>query len=177
MLYHKTLCHLCPCECVLSCDEKKYLNRALLYRKLESHWLPDDRSWNFLLNVLFHVRNIYQTSIPCLILDSVSRPCSWIHACMHVCMLSHFSHPVQIFQPYGPSPARHHDPWDSSGKNTGVGCHALLQWIFLTQGSNLSLLHLLHWQACSLSPAPPGKPWIHANSPQITYHLTVYTCE
>ena len=30
---------------------------------------------------------------------------------------------------------------DSSGKNTGVGCHALLQGIFPTQGSNLNLLH------------------------------------
>ena len=25
-------------------------------------------------------------------------------------------------------------PWDSPGKNTGVGCHALLQGIFTTQG-------------------------------------------
>ena len=33
--------------------------------------------------------------------------------------------------------------WDSSGKNTGVGGHALLQGIFLMQGSNL---HILHWQ-------------------------------
>ena len=31
--------------------------------------------------------------------------------------------------------------------NTGVGCHALLQGIFLTQGLNLYLLCLLHWQA------------------------------
>ena len=30
---------------------------------------------------------------------------------------------------------------DSSGKNTGVGCNALLQGIFLTQGSNLGLMH------------------------------------
>ena len=30
---------------------------------------------------------------------------------------------------------------DFSGKNTGVGCHTLLQGIFLTQGSNLRLLH------------------------------------
>ena len=30
---------------------------------------------------------------------------------------------------------------DSPGKNTGVGCHALLQGNFPTQGSNLSLLH------------------------------------
>ena len=34
-------------------------------------------------------------------------------------------------------------------KNTGVGCHALLQGIFLTQGSNSCLLHLLHWQVGS----------------------------
>ena len=38
-------------------------------------------------------------------------------------------------------------PWDSPGKNTGVGCRVLLQGIFLTQGSNL---HLLHWQVDSL---------------------------
>ena len=39
---------------------------------------------------------------------------------------------------------------DSPGKNTGVGCHFLLQGIFLTQGSNPCLLCLLHWQADSL---------------------------
>ena len=32
-------------------------------------------------------------------------------------------------------------PWDSPGKNTGVGCHSLLQEIFLTQGSNPGLPH------------------------------------
>ena len=32
-------------------------------------------------------------------------------------------------------------PWNSLGKNTGVGCHSLLQGIFPTQGSNLGLLH------------------------------------
>ena len=32
-------------------------------------------------------------------------------------------------------------PWDFPGKNTGVGCHFLLQEIFWTQGSNLGLLH------------------------------------
>ena len=30
---------------------------------------------------------------------------------------------------------------DSPGKNTGVGCHALFQWIFPTQESNWGLLH------------------------------------
>ena len=32
-------------------------------------------------------------------------------------------------------------PWDSLGKNTGVGSHSLLQGLFPTQGLNLSLLH------------------------------------
>ena len=44
---------------------------------------------------------------------------------------------------------------DSSGKNTGVGCHLLLQRIFVTQGSNPRLLQLLHWQIGSLPLAPP----------------------
>ena len=38
------------------------------------------------------------------------------------------------------------------------GCHFLLQRIFLSQGLNLHLLCLLHWQADSLPLAPPGKP-------------------
>ena len=37
-------------------------------------------------------------------------------------------------------------PWDSPVKNTEVGCHALLQGIFPTQGSNSHLLCLLPWQ-------------------------------
>ena len=41
-------------------------------------------------------------------------------------------------------------PWDSPGKATGAGCHALLQGIFPTQTSNLRLLYLLHQQAGSL---------------------------
>ena len=52
--------------------------------------------------------------------------------------------------PHGLQPSRLLCPWDSPGKCTGVGCHALLQRIFLTQGSNPGLLHLLHWQAGSL---------------------------
>ena len=52
--------------------------------------------------------------------------------------------------------------WGSPGKNTGVGCYALLQRIFPTQGSNL--LRLLHWQAGSLPLAQLGKPiyFIHS---------------
>ena len=58
-------------------------------------------------------------------------------------------------QPSGPQPAC---PWDSPGKNTGVGCQALFQEISLTQGSNPWLLCLLHWQAGSLPLSLPGEP-------------------
>ena len=44
-------------------------------------------------------------------------------------------------QPYGLQPTRPLCSWVFSGKNTGVGCHFLLQGIFLSQGSNLCLLH------------------------------------
>ena len=50
-------------------------------------------------------------------------------------------------------------PWDSPGKNTGVGCHALLQGILPTQGLNLCLLHLQQWAGGFLTSAPPGKPF------------------
>ena len=42
--------------------------------------------------------------------------------------------------PYGLYPTRLLLPWNFPGKSTRVGCHFLLQDIFLTQGSNPSLL-------------------------------------
>ena len=44
---------------------------------------------------------------------------------------------------------------DFSWKNSRVGCHFLLQGIFLMQGSNQ---HLLHWQVDSFTTEPPEKP-------------------
>ena len=44
-------------------------------------------------------------------------------------------------RPHWLQPARLLCPWNSLGKNTGVGCHFLLEGLFLTQGSNLCLLH------------------------------------
>ena len=55
-----------------------------------------------------------------------------------------------LCRPHGLYPTRLLCPWDSPGKNTGVGCQFLLQGIFLTQGLNS---HLLHWR-------------------QVLYHLT-----
>ena len=69
----------------------------------------------------------------------------------------------------GPSPSRFLCPWNFPVKNTSVGCHFLLQGIFLTQGWNPCLdpgMELLHWQVDSLLSEPPGKPvnWLYPNT-------------
>ena len=66
-----------------------------------------------------------------------------------------------------------YSPWGFPGKNTGVGCHILLQGVFQTQGSNPYLLHLLHWQAGSLALAAPGKhTQMHTHMPTHTHTYT-----
>ena len=88
------------------------------------------------------------------------------------CMLSCFS-PVQTLcnpMDYSMGQSMLLCPWDSPAKNTGVGCHALLQGIFQTQGSNPHLLCLLHWQTGSLPLALPGKPLLHRDEGEL--HLT-----
>ena len=58
-----------------------------------------------------------------------------------MCVRSCFSR-VRLFVTLCTVAARLLCRWDSPGKNTGVGCHFLLQGIFCTQGSNLYCWHL-----------------------------------
>ena len=48
-------------------------------------------------------------------------------------------------------------PWDFPGKNTGVGCHFLLQRIFPTQGLNPGLLHSRQMLYYLSHPGSPSK--------------------
>ena len=72
------------------------------------------------------------------ILPSASRRTSLSNT---LCMLSRFSR-VRLCDLMDCSPLG--SSVRSPGKNTEVGCDALLQGIFLMQGSNLHLLRLLH---------------------------------
>ena len=67
---------------------------------------------------------------------------------------------------HGLLPARLLCPWTFPGKNTGVG-YFLHQRIFLTQGLNSHLLHLLQWRVDSLPLAPPGKVEVAQSSPTL----------
>ena len=69
-------------------------------------------------------------------------------------------------RPHGLQPARFLCRWNSPGKSTGVGCHALLQGIFLTQGLNTGLQHC-RWILYRLSDQGslynldiPSKQWL-----------------
>ena len=69
-------------------------------------------------------------------------------------------------QPQGQYPTRLLRPWDFPGKNTGVGCHFLLQGIFPTQGLKPGLPHcrqtlycLSHQGSPTLQPHGLYSPW------------------
>ena len=78
-------------------------------------------------------------------------------------------------QPHGLYSSRLIYPWDSPGKNTRVGCHAL-QGIYSTQGSSPHLWGLLHWQAGSLPLVPPGKPSVQFSDSVVSDSLRLHDC-
>ena len=65
----------------------------------------------------------------------------------HACVFSRLGVSTSL-QPYGLQSSKLLCPWNYPCKNTGVGCHFLLQRIFPTQVLHP---HLLHWKVDSLS--------------------------
>ena len=66
-------------------------------------------------------------------------------------------------------------PWDFPGKDTGVGCHFLLQGLFPTQGLNLGLLqfkHKLYDLSNSGSPVA-GWQWSLLKQYSVSYRLSI----
>ena len=116
--------------------------------------------WNSFVSKVLSVMSFSTTwmDLDIVILSEVSQTekekyCIILHMCaraklLHLCLT--------LCNPMVCSPPS--SSWDSPGKSTRVGCHALLQGIFLTQGSNLCLLPLLYWLGGSLPLAPAGKP-------------------
>ena len=65
-------------------------------------------------------------------------------------------------------------PWHFPGKNTGVGCHFLLQEIFPLQRLNLCFLGLLHWQVGYFFSFTTSTTWEapkFATCPKVGTHL------
>ena len=103
--------------------KKKSLSHALILRK------P--------LTCLDHAMNgVLQTL--CTAIEKVLCSIQHLQACLVTSVAS------DSLRPYGLYSTNLLCPWDSPGKNSRVGCHALLQGISPTQGLNLCLLRLLH---------------------------------
>ena len=66
-------------------------------------------------------------------IHSMKMASEWVSEVTHMCLT--------LCDPMDYSLTRFLHPWDFPGKNTGVGCHFLLQEIFPTQGLNPGLLH------------------------------------
>ena len=109
---------------------------------------------HFLLQEIFLTQGLNPGPLHCRWPPALQAGSFLSHQC---CVLSHFSHVQPFAIPWIAGSPRLLCPWNFRGKNTGVGCHALLQRIFLTQGSDPCLLCFLHWQVASLPLAPPGQ--------------------
>ena len=70
--------------------------------------------------------------------------------CMCVCVCAQAC--LTLCDPMDCSLPRLLCPWNFPYKNTGVGCHFLLQGIFPTQVLIPCLWHVLHWQTWILYP-------------------------
>ena len=135
---------------------QSFLRRVLLlnHRRQKMTWVTviflgstpgiQGRSWLFFEDCLFLFLFIFSNwsiiALQCCVglccrTPSISQVCR-VLCCALSCSVVSFATPWAVCSPPGSSVHG-----DSPGKNTGVGCHALLQGIFPTQGSNPGLSH------------------------------------
>ena len=84
--------------------------------------------------------------------------CVCVCVCTRMCSVGSNSATPRTIASMDCSPLGFSVHGDSPGNKNGVGCHALLQGVFPTQGLNSCLLRLLHWQADSLPLHHLGSP-------------------
>ena len=78
---------------------------------------------------------------------------------------------LTLLRPHGLQPTRLLCSQDFPGKNTRVGCHFLLQGIFLTLGSNPCLLR---WQADSLPLSHYRRPNLGHSHKQLLFFFILF---
>ena len=81
---------------------------------------------------------------------SLSRLVKFLYVCVYMCSVVSNS-----LQPHGLKPVRLLCLWNFPGKKYLSGFPFPIKGIFPSQGLNLNLLHLLHWQVDSLARVPP----------------------
>ena len=154
---------MCPhffCVCnnlrlQIICTKIASLNKSNLVVFVFLHSLCDSNElWHFHLNLNLGC----MCMCVCVLLSRFSYVCVCVccsvASVMCVCVCCSIASVMsKSLRPHGLKTASLLCPWDFTGKNTRMGCHAFLQEIFLTQGLSQLLL-----QADFLPTKPPGKP-------------------
>ena len=97
----------------------------------------------------------------------------WHIYIVHVCVCKVTSAVSNSVQPYGLQPARLLCPWDSPGKNTGVGCRALLRGITHTPPRVKQIVSGHLWYStAALSDDLEGSGWVGVSSGRRGYAHT-----
>ena len=126
-------------QAVMGTSTFEIFARALLQLKLKALIMP-------CLTFISHIgKETFWIGIQLLGRNQLTEE-QWLIAQKTFFLFNHRKCCCLLFPKFYPTPLRTHGlkpgrllcPWDSPGKNTGVGCHFLFQGIFLTQGSNLS---------------------------------------
>ena len=118
-----------------------FISMRITLTLTSSYTLDVRRKWSTLLNI--PLSNDFQVEFH-------SNQIICVHLVAQLCLT--------LCDPMNCSPQGSSFHGGSPGKNTGVGCHALLQGIFSTQESNPGLPHC-RW--ILLLCEPPGKPTSH----------------
>ena len=108
-----------------------------------------ENSWLWLPHLCETQQASPSKSLPDWLIKEMLSHFHWFTGISAWALLLLFSRSVvsSFLQPHGLQTASFLCSWDSPGKNTRVGSHALFQGIFPTQGSNPGLLN---WQVGSL---------------------------
>ena len=114
-------------KCWRGCGEKRKLLHYWSECKLIQPWWRI--VWKFLKTL--KIKLPHDPAIPLLVIYPESESVrKWSCSVVSYSLWLHGLEPTRLLR-----------PWDFPGKNTGVGCHFLIQEIFPTQGLNLGLLH------------------------------------
>ena len=150
-----------------SCLHRVWFNLSAIFPSTELGKVSRGQHCASWFSAIFHTQEVYCLSL-CLLLRQEAitgkvkhtSEWKWLSHHLHMALNLEFmcAQSCPTLWPYGLQPTRLLCLWNFPGKNTGVGFHYLLQGIFLTQGSNL---RLLHWWAESLSLSHLGSPINH----------------
>ena len=143
---------------------------VLLYEVIKKYrwveiidWEPDTHpgSYEDMKNSGTWINNTNSSTLKCYLTDVLLS----VYVCVCVCVCERerereterdsCSVVSDSLRPHGLEPTRFLCPRNSAGKNTGVGCHSLLQGIFPPWGSNPDRLHcrqILHHLSHRASP-------------------------